>query len=107
MRSEIVKYNTEYCQVLKGEKEQNNWHDWVTYILTAPILTVPLTTKQIRAMLLLKDEFEKQMKQTLGAWYSYQLLPLMFTLPYLKIELLEKKSISSPAKSIYLVKEIG
>ena len=45
-------------------------------------------------MLLLKEEFEKQMKQTLGASFSYELLQLMFTLPYLKIELLEKKEIA-------------
>jgi len=45
-------------------------------------------------MLLLKIEFEKQMKQTLGSSFSYELLQLMFTLPYLKIELLEKKEIA-------------
>lgn len=45
-------------------------------------------------MLLLKDEFENQIKQTLGSSFSYELLQLMFTLPYLKIELLEKKKIA-------------
>ena len=45
-------------------------------------------------MLLLKDEFEKQMKEALGSSFSYELLQLMFTLPYLKIELLEKKEIA-------------
>jgi len=34
------------------------------------------------------------MKETLGASFSYELLQLMFTLPYLKIELLEKKQIA-------------
>jgi Fic family protein len=38
--------------------------------------------------------FEKQMKQTLGASFSYELLQLMFAMPYLKIELLEKKTIA-------------
>ena len=33
------------------------------------------------------------MKQILGASFSYELLQLMFALPYLKIELLEKKGI--------------
>lgn len=45
-------------------------------------------------MLLLKDEFEKQIKETLGSSFSYELLQLMFTLPYLKIELLAKKEIA-------------
>lgn len=45
-------------------------------------------------MLLLKDQYEKQMKEVLGASFSYELLQLMFTLPYLKIELLEKKGLA-------------
>lgn len=45
-------------------------------------------------MLLLKDEYEDQMKKTLGSSFSYELLQLMFTLPYLKIELLVKKEIA-------------
>ena len=64
------------------------------YLLTALIETAQLTTRKIRSMLSLKDEVEKQMKQTLGASFSYELLQLMFALPYLKIELLEKKAIA-------------
>jgi Fic family protein len=94
LSSYIVKYKTEYYQLLRGVTEKENWHDWVMYILTALIETAQLTTKKIRAMLLLKDDFEKQMKQTLGASFSYELLRLMFTLPYLKIELLEKREIA-------------
>lgn len=94
LSSYIVKYKTEYYQLLKGVNEKNNWHDWVMYLLTALIETAQLTTRKIRSMLSLKDEVEKQMKQTLGASFSYELLQLMFALPYLKIELLEKKAIA-------------
>jgi Fic family protein len=94
LSSYIVKYKTEYYQLLRGVTEQNNWHDWVMYMLTALIETTQLTTKKIRGMLSLKDEIEKRMKQTLGSSFSYDLLQLMFTMPYLKIELLEKKDIA-------------
>jgi Fic family protein len=94
LSSYIVKYKTEYYQLLRGVTEKNNWHDWVMYMLTALIETAQLTTKKIRSMLLLKEEFETKMKQTLGMSFSYELLQLMFTLPYLKIELLEKKEIA-------------
>ena len=94
LSSYIVKYKTEYYQLLRGVTEKNNWHDWVMYMITAMIETAQLTTKKIRSMLLLKDEFENQMKQTLGSSFSFELLQLMFTLPYLKIELLEKKKIA-------------
>lgn len=94
LSSYIVKYKTEYYQLLRGVTEKNNWHDWVMYILTALIETAQLTTKKIRSILLLKEEFEKKMKDVLGSSFSYDLLQLMFALPYLKIELLEKKEIA-------------
>lgn len=94
LSSYIVKYKIEYYQLLRGITEKNNWHDWVMYILTALIETAQLSTKKIRNMLSLKDETEKKMKKVLGASFSYDLLQLMFTLPYLKIELLEKRKIA-------------
>ena len=94
LSSYIMKYKTEYYQLLRGVTEKDNWHDWIMYILTALIETAQLTTKKIRAMLLLKDEIEKQMKEVLGSSFNHELLKLMFTLPYLKIELLEKNNLA-------------
>jgi len=94
LSSYIAKYKTEYYQLLRGVTEKNNWHDWVMYILTALSETALLTTKKIRGMLLLKDDYEKQMKLALGPSFSHALLQLMFTLPYLKIELLGKKEMA-------------
>jgi Fic family protein len=94
LSSYVVRYKAEYYQLLRGVTEKNNWHDWVMYLLTALIETAQLTTKKIRNMLSLKDEFEKQMRQILGTSFSYELLQLMFTLPYLKIELIEKRGIA-------------
>ncbi len=94
LSSYIVKYKTEYYQLLRGVTEKENWHDWVMYLLTAVIETAQLTTKKIRALLSLKEDFENQMKQALGSSFSYELLQLLFTIPYLKIELLEKRNIA-------------
>lgn len=94
LSSYIVKYKTEYYQLLRGVTEKKNWHDWVMYLLTALIETAQLSTKKIRNMLSLKQETEKKMKEALGSSFSNDLLQLMFTLPYLKIELLEKKEIA-------------
>ena len=94
LSSYIVKYKTEYYQLLRGVTEKENWHDWVMYILTALIETAQLTTQKIRAMLSLKEDYEKQMKQALGSSFSYDLLQMLFTIPYLKIELLEKRKIA-------------
>jgi Fic family protein len=45
-------------------------------------------------MLFLKNEYEQQMKDVLGSSFSFELLQLMFMMPYLKIELLEKKGLA-------------
>jgi Fic family protein len=90
----IVKYKPEYYQLLRGVTEKENWHDWVMYLLTALIETSQLTTQKIKAMLALKKDYEQQMKEVLGSSYTHDLLQLMFMLPYLKIELLEKKKLA-------------
>lgn len=94
LSSYIVRYKTEYYQLLRGVTEKNNWHDWTMYILTAVMETAQLSTCKIRNMLLLKEAYELQMKDVLGSSFSHELLQLMFTLPYLKIELLEKKGLA-------------
>jgi Fic family protein len=94
LSSYIVKYKTEYYQLLRAVTENNSWHDWVMYMLTAVAETAQLTTTKIRKMLTLKDAIEREMKHALGASFSYNLLQLMFRLPYLKIELLQKTQLA-------------
>jgi len=77
------------------------------YSLTAIIETAQLTTRKIRNMLSLKEETERSMKQALGSSFSYDLLQLLFTLPYLKIELLEAKKNGSQINSICLAERIN
>lgn len=45
-------------------------------------------------MLSIKEAYEKQMKEVLGSSYSHELLQLLFTLPYLKIDLLVKRELA-------------
>jgi hypothetical protein len=52
-------------------------------------------------MLLLKDEFEQKMKIVL-VHFNYELLRLMFVLPYLKIGLLEKRTAHHQTASSWL-----
>jgi len=94
LSSYIVKFKTEYYQLLRSVTEKENWNDWIMYMLSALIETTQQTTKKIKWMLSLKSDYEKQIKEVLGTSYSYELLQLMFTLPYLKIDLLVNKEIA-------------
>jgi len=105
LSSYIVKYKAEYYQLLRKVTEENNWHDWVMYMLTAIIETAQLTTRKIKNMLSLKEGMEREMKDVLGSSFSYDLLQLMFKLPYLKLDLLEKQGIAHrQTASIWLKK---
>ncbi|MBT9484570.1 MAG: Fic family protein [Sediminibacterium sp.] len=94
LSSYIVNHKADYYQLLRSVTEKENWNDWIMYMLTALIETTQLTTKKIKAMLSLKSDFETNMKLVLGSSFSYELLQLMFTLPYLKIDLLVNKEIA-------------
>lgn len=94
LSSYIVKYKTAYYQLLREVTEKGNWSDWIMYILTAVIETAQSSTQKIRSMLMLKEEYEQQMKKILGSSFSHELLQLMFALPYLKIELLQKNGLA-------------
>jgi Fic family protein len=107
LSSYIVKYKTEYYQLLRNVTENDRWEDWVMYMLTALIETAQLTTKKIRGMLTLKDEMEKQVKSTLGSSYNDELLKLMFTLPYLKIDLLVKQKLAHRQTVSVWLKKLG
>jgi Fic family protein len=94
LSSYIVKNKSLYYQLLRGVTEKNNWHDWIMYNLTAVIETAQLTTGKIRQVLSLKEKMEMELKDVLGSSYKHELLQLMFELPYLKIEIIEKKGMA-------------
>jgi len=94
LSSYIVKNKSLYYQLLRGVTEKNNWQDWVMYNLTAIIETAQLTAEKIRQLLVLKDKMEGELKDALGSSYKRELLELMFEMPYIKIETLEKKGLA-------------
>lgn len=94
LSSYIVGYRSEYYRLLRGVTEKGNWSEWVIFMLHALIVTTRATSRKIRKMLILKEEYEKRMKRVLGASFSHELLQLMFSIPYLTIELLENKGLA-------------
>ena len=86
----INNYKTEYYRLLREVTEGGNWKAWCVYILRAVHETALLTIGKIRDMRSLMQELEPKMKEVLGSGYDRALLDLMFTIPYLKIELLER-----------------
>ena len=98
-------YKQNYYRLLREVTEENAWTEWVVFILTGISETAQLTTSKIRRMLQLMVELEPLTRQTLGSRYDHALLQLMFTLPYLKIDLLERRGfVTRQTAATYLKK---
>ncbi|MBO0949418.1 Fic family protein [Fibrella forsythiae] len=87
----INSYKQDYYRLLRQVTEQDAWAEWIVFILTGISETARLTASKIRRMLQLMADMEGPVRQALGSRYDYSILQLMFTLPYLKIELLERR----------------
>lgn len=96
-------YKNDYYRLLRQVTEQQNWMDWIVFILNGIRDTAQLTINKIRRMLDLMNQLEPQARHALGNRYNHQLLRLMFSLPYLKIDLLERQGIATrQTAAIYL-----
>ena len=89
----INMYKQDYYRLLREVTEKNTWTEWIVFILTGISETARLTTGKIRRILQLMTELEPPTRQALGSRYDHALLQLMFTLPYLKVELLERRGL--------------
>ncbi|GAB4014348.1 Fic family protein [Spirosoma migulaei] len=99
----INSYKQDYYRLLRSVTEQDAWTEWIVFILTGISETARLTTSKIRRMLQLMADLEIPTRQALGNRYDHALLQLIFTLPYLKIELLERRGLATrQTASIYL-----
>lgn len=84
----INEYKGEYYRRLRAVTEQEAWKPWCMFMLTAVYETAELTRLRIRNILSLMREEQRIIQQTLGASYDHRLFQLLFTLPYLKTEIL-------------------
>ncbi|MBO0929459.1 Fic family protein [Fibrella aquatilis] len=98
-------YKSDYYRLLRQVTEGQNWTEWIVFMLNGIRDTAQLSTSKIRRMLQLMDELEPITRQALGSSYDHALLKLLFTLPYLKIDLLQRRGLATrQTASTYLKK---
>lgn len=85
----IVRTKPDYYNLLQTVREQDNWEQWVLYMLTAIEETAAdtiLTIQAIKAALMdAKHRIREQYK-----FYSHDLINNLYTHPYTKIEFIER-----------------
>lgn len=85
----LIQHKADYYRLLRGVTEQAAWEEWVLFMLTAVEATAAWTTSRILAI---RDLFDQTLSRARASLppkvYSKELIELVFTQPYSKIQFL-------------------
>jgi Fic family protein len=85
----LIQNKAEYYRLLRGVTERGEWEQWVSFILTGVEETAAWTTSRILAIRDLFDQTLARCRAKLPPHvYSKELVELVFTEPYAKIQFL-------------------
>ena len=81
-------------RLLREVTEENNWTEWVLYVVNGIAETSANTLEKIKRILSLKREAAVDLKSKMGTSFSLELNDLLFSYPYIKISVLEERGIA-------------
>lgn len=103
LSSFIIKNKADYYRLLQEVRVNNNWEDWIIYLLTGVEQTARQTIQQIHEINKLFVAIQEKVKTVAEKSYNKDLLELLFEHPYSKIEYVtERLNISRITASKYL-----
>ncbi len=88
LSSYIVKHKAEYYASLRRVTEENAWEDWILYMLRAVEETAKTTYQKIMLIQQRMEEYGDKVKLRLPKLYRKELVELLFSQPYCKIQFL-------------------
>lgn len=94
LSSYIINNKSDYYRLLREVTEEQNWEEWILYMLNAIAETSSFTLKKIDDIQKLKESVTAQVKSVLKASYKSELVDLIFSFPYVKIKALEDNNIA-------------
>lgn len=106
----ILKNRSDYNRLLLRVTIASDWEPWILFMLQAVEETAKWTTDKIAAIRTLNEHTLQYVKQALPKIYSYELVNVIFELPYCRISnIIEKGIAKRQAASQYLKQlvEIG
>ena len=91
----ILNNRNEYYKRLRNVTENNDWGNWIMYILDMIEITAQKGSKKIVIIEKLMSEMGEQIRKKLPKIYSKDLLEILFRLPYTKRNLLESAGLGN------------
>jgi len=103
LSSYIIKNKTEYYKLLRSVTANENWEEWIIYILKGIEIVAKETINKIVKIKELLDATIEKVKNELPKIYSKELVEELFVHPYCKIDFLTKAvGVERKAASRYL-----
>jgi Fic family protein len=84
----ILRHKNDYYRLLRAVTKEQNWQDWVIYMLTAVSETASWTTRKISAVRKLNEHTADYIRQQQPKIYSRELVDKIFEQPYCRIQTL-------------------
>jgi Fic family protein len=110
LSSYIIKHKASYYSLLQEVRTKNNWEGWILYILDSIEKTAKDTTSRIQGIKRLFDSTAEKIKEELPKVYTKELVEVIFSQPYCKINhLVDNGIVARQAAGRYLnqLEEIG
>ncbi len=85
----ITQNKARYYQLLQQVREQQDWEQWVMYMLDGVEQTAKQTILQINTIRSMMQDYKHRIRSELPKLYSQDLLNNLFSHPYTKIEYLQ------------------
>lgn len=103
----IIENKNEYYKYLRNVTEKNEWIPWVAYVLKGLHNTATATVNKINEIGDILDKTLNEMKTKISSRvYSKELIELLFTQPYCKVEFLVNAGIAKRQTAADYLKEI-
>ncbi|MEJ7611043.1 MAG: Fic family protein [Ferruginibacter sp.] len=107
LSSYIINHKTDYYRLLREVTENQNWEDWILYMLNAIAETSQVTLQKIDAIQKLKEETFVKVKDILKASFNRDLVDVNFSFPYVKIKTLEAHKIAKRQTASTYLQELA
>ncbi|MCA8999052.1 MAG: Fic family protein [Planctomycetaceae bacterium] len=102
----IIENRADYYQLLLGVTRDNRWEDWLLYLIKGIQETAVWTREKIEAVRRLMDHTVEFVRTQRSKIYSYELLSLIFELPYCRIQNVVEAGIAKRQAASRYLKEL-
>lgn len=102
----IIANKSDYYRLLLEVTSQENWHEWILFILEGIEQTATWTRHKIHAVRLLLENTAAHVKAQDEKTYSHEFITAIFKQPYSRIAQLEHEGIGSRQKCSRLLKSL-